>query len=367
MSVIDDRILMRRCVSLADRGYGRVHPNPLVGCVVVKDGEIVGEGHHREYGAPHAEVEALTMAGKRAKGGTLYVNLEPCAHHGKTPPCAVAIVQAGVAEVIIGVKDPNPLVSGKGISLLKRAGIRVRTSVLKEESETLNERFLWYHRKGRPFVGLKWAQSIDGRSIDSAGRSQWITGASARAVAHRLRSGYDACLVGAGTVIADDPHLTVRSIPGRDPIRVVVDGKLRVSGRERIFDDRARTVLITDRNTLRRPSAVVRRLVRSGVTVLGLEGGSHMGPVEIVTALGGEGITSVLVEGGPRTISGFVEAKCVNKLHVFVGPMVLGDGTAGLTLSKKPYLVRSPLRLRRSGITPLEDGSVLLEGYPEGL
>ncbi len=365
MSGHDDRILMRRCVSLASRGYGRVHPNPLVGCVIVKDGEIVGEGYHRAYGAPHAEVEALSRAGRRTRGAVVYVNLEPCAHHGKTPPCAEAIVHAGVTEVVIGVKDPNPLVAGKGISILKRAGIRVRTAVLKEESELLNEKFLCYHRTGRPFVGLKWAQSIDGRSIDAAGRSQWITGKSAREMAHRLRSGYDACLVGAGTVMADDPRLTVRAVSGRNPVRVVLDGRLRISGRERVFDGRVPTILLTDRRRLRAPSSVVRRVIRSGVAVVGLDGGVHVEPAAVVAALAGEGITSVLVEGGPSTIGGFVAAKCFNKFHVFLGPILLGDGKAGFTLSEKPYLVNSPLRLRQTGMMALEDGSILIEGYPE--
>ena len=356
---------MRRCLTLGARGYGQVHPNPLVGCVIVKDGEIVGQGYHRTFGGPHAEVGALAEAGRRARGSTLYVNLEPCAHHGKTPPCAEAIVAAGVEEVIIGVKDPNRLVSGKGIAVLKKAGVRVRTSVLREESEALNERFLTFHRTGRPFVGVKWAQSIDGRAIDAAGRSQWLTGTASRTAAHRLRSGYDACLVGANTILRDDPQLTVRLVRGRNPLRVVVDGNLRVTGRERVFDGTVRTIVLTDRRKLNTPSAAVRRLIRSGVTVLGLDRGPLIGPAALLSALAGEGITSILVEGGPTTISRFVAAQRVNKFHVFVGPLLLGGGTAALELGRKPYLVRSPLRFRQTALTPLADGGVLLEGYPE--
>ncbi len=364
MTGIDDRVLMRRCLTLALRGYGRVHPNPLVGCVIVNNGAIVGEGYHRGFGASHAEADALAQAGAKARGSTLYVNLEPCAHHGKTPPCAQAIIAAGVREAVIAVKDPNRLVAGRGMALLKKAGIVVRSAVLLDEAERLNERFLTFHRMGRPFVGLKWAQSIDGRVADAVGGSRWITGPHSRAEAHRLRAGYDACLVGAHTVVTDDPKLTVRHVRGRHPVRIVLDGALRVSGKERVFDATVRTILLTNRRNLAGRSAVLRRLTSAGVEVLGLDGRGMIHPAQLLAALAGEGITSVLVEGGPTTIAQFISARCGDKVHVFLGAVVLGGGLSSLEL-RRPFSVKSPLRLRDSMFRTLDDGGVLLEGYPE--
>jgi diaminohydroxyphosphoribosylaminopyrimidine deaminase/5-amino-6-(5-phosphoribosylamino)uracil reductase len=364
MSAFDDRQLMRRALALAEKGYGVVHPNPMVGCVIVQDGTIVAEGWHRSFGGPHAEVEALRKAGARARGAVLYVNLEPCAHHGKTPPCTEAIIAAGVREVVVAVKDPHALVAGKGLAALRGAGVNVRIGVARDEAERLNERFLTCHRTGRPFVGLKWAQSIDGRIFDYRGESQWITGPEARKEAHRLRAGYDAVLVGSGTVIADDPQLTVRDAPGRSPIRVIVDGRLRVSGAERVFDGSVRTLLITDRSFLARPKPVISRLLRRGVEILGLAGKGPYRPDHLLAALGGEGVTSVLVEGGPVTTASFVGRSMFDKLHVFIGPMLLGGGRPSVDLAR-PFGVRKPLRLGAMSALRYSDGSVLLETYPQ--
>jgi diaminohydroxyphosphoribosylaminopyrimidine deaminase/5-amino-6-(5-phosphoribosylamino)uracil reductase len=362
MNAFDDRQLMRRALSLAERGYGVVHPNPMVGCVLVQRGTIVAEGWHRTFGGPHAEVDALQKAGGKAHGAVLYVNLEPCAHHGKTPPCTEAIIAAGVSEVVVAVKDPHALVAGKGLAALRRAGVKVRLGIARDEAERLNERFLTFHRTGRPFVGLKWAQSIDGRAVDHRGDSKWITGPEARRQVHRLRAGYDAVLVGAGTILADDPRLTVRESPGRSPIRVIVDGRLRISGTERAFDGSVRTMLITDRSLLVRPSPVVARLLKRGIEVIGLTGKGPYRPDHLLAALAGEGITSVLVEGGPVTTSSFVQASMFDKLHVFVGPILLGGGRVSVDL-ERPFGIRRPLRLIRTSALRFSDGCVLLEAY----
>lgn len=364
MTAFDDRQLMRRTLLLASKGYGIVHPNPMVGCVIVQGGTIVAEGWHQVFGGPHAEVDALRKAGRKARGAVLYVNLEPCAHHGKTPPCTEAIIKAGVREVVVAVKDPHALVAGKGLTALRAAGVKVRLGIAREEAEHLNERFLTCHRTGRPFVGLKWAQSIDGRVVDLRGESQWITGPEARRESHRLRAGYDAVVVGAGTVLADDPRLTVRDAPGRSPIRVVVDGRLRVSGTERVFDGSVRTMLITDRSYLMRSSPVVSRLLKRGIEILGLAGKGPYRPGDLLAVLGGEGVTSVLVEGGPRTIAPFVQASMFDKLHVFVGPMMLGGGRSAVDLAR-PFRIRKPLRLNAPSARRFADGSVLLETYRE--
>lgn len=362
MNAFDDHQLMRRTLALAEKGYGVVHPNPMVGCVIVHGGTIVAEGWHRTFGGPHAEVDALRRAGQKARGAVLYVNLEPCAHHGKTPPCAEAIIEAGVREVVVAVKDPHALVAGKGIASLRAAGIKVRLGIAREEAERLNERFLTCHRTGRPFVGLKWAQSWDGRIVDHRGESQWITGPEARKEVHRLRAGYDAVLVGAGTVMADNPRLTVRDAPGRSPIRVIVDGRLRLSGTERVFDGSVRTLLITDRSFLARPSPVVSRLLKRGIEILGLTGKGPYRPEHLLAALAGEGITSVLVEGGPRTFAPFVQTSMFDKLHVFIGPVLFGGGRSAIDLSR-PFGIRKPLGLRGTMARRFTDGSVLLETY----
>jgi diaminohydroxyphosphoribosylaminopyrimidine deaminase/5-amino-6-(5-phosphoribosylamino)uracil reductase len=364
MSAFDDRLLMRRTLALASKGTGVVHPNPLVGCVIVKDGTIVAEGWHRRFGGPHAEVEALRTAGPRAKGATLYVNLEPCAHHGKTPPCTEAIVAAGVREVVVAVRDPHRLVAGRGMAELKRAGLQVRMGVEREAAEALNERFLTFHRTGTPFVGLKWAQSLDGRSVDHRGRSKWITGEEARGEVHRLRGMYDACLVGAGTIQRDDPRLTVRTSKGRDPVRVVLDGRLRVTGRERVFDGSVRTILLTDRKHLAGPNRIIRRLLASGTEVLGLPSTKGMAPDHVLAALAGEGITSVLVEGGPSTISRFLQSRQFHKIHAFMGPMILGGGGASVSLAR-PFGLGTAVRMSNVSTRFFADGTVLIEGYRE--
>src|SRR5207302_10151497 len=217
-----ERAAMQRALDLARRGWGRVAPNPLVGAVVLAGDRIVGEGYHAEYGGPHAEVVALEAAGARARGATLVVTLEPCAHHGRTPPCVEAIIEAGIARVVIGVEDPDPNVSGKGIAALREAGIDVEVGVLAEEVAAQLAPYLKHRTTGRPWLVLKLAASVDGRTAAPDGSSEWITGDEARTDAHRLRAESDAVIIGAGTVRADDPSLTVRHVEGRDPLRVVL-------------------------------------------------------------------------------------------------------------------------------------------------
>ncbi|OGU44470.1 MAG: riboflavin biosynthesis protein RibD [Ignavibacteria bacterium GWC2_56_12] len=358
-----DAQFMERALELAWKGYGWVHPNPHVGCVVVKDGRIVGEGFHRSFGGPHAEVHALRAAGARSRGATLYVNLEPCVHHGKTPPCTDAIVQSGIACVVVACSDPNPLVAGQGLRRLRHSGIHVRVGVLRQQAEEVNERFLHFHRTGMPFVGLKWAQTLDGFIADVRGRSRWITSEPSRRMAHVLRGGYDAVLVGAGTVLADDPRLTVRHISARQPVRVVLDGRLLVTGSEKVFNTRnARTILLTQGRFLRRPSSVIRLLMRRGVDILGMEGGAHFSPRDVIKTLGVEGVTSVLVEGGPATAAAFLDTSVWDKAHIFVSATLLGGGTSAAPLAK-PRPVAVPLKLHHTAAMPMEHGEMLIEGY----
>jgi diaminohydroxyphosphoribosylaminopyrimidine deaminase / 5-amino-6-(5-phosphoribosylamino)uracil reductase len=328
-----DNEYIRRCLELAARGAGAVSPNPMVGCVIVRNGRVVGEGYHRRFGGPHAEIEALRRAGSKARGATLYVNLEPCSHHGKTPPCVTAILRAGITRVVTSSPDPNPLVAGKGIRTLRRSGVKVTKGVLRRESEQLNEKFFTYMRTRLPFVGIKVAQTLDARVADYKGTSQWITSLAARKEAHLIRSEYDAILVGANTVLKDDPRLTVRHTSGRNPLRVVLDSKLLVNPGARVFHTKkAGTILFTTANAMSRRKSVVEKLSRQGVYVLGLENGTSLDLRLILRTLAALGVSSLLVEGGAATISQFLEQRLAKRLHLFAAPMMLGSGLQIVTL-----------------------------------
>lgn len=332
---------MERCLELAKRGCGNVHPNPMVGCVIVRNGNIVGEGYHECYGGPHAEVNALAQAGEKARGATVYVNLEPCAHHGKTPPCTEALIRAGVREVILATRDPNPLVNGKGIRTLRKAGITVTVGVLANEARALNETFFFAMLNRMPYVALKIAQTLDGNMVDAYGRSQWITCEEARREAHRLRSLYDAVLVGAQTVIRDDPQLTVRLVRGRNPIRVVLDGALSVPTKAALWKtEDARTILLTSTSALRAKERKVLQLEKQGVEVYGIGRSQRLPLKSVLKVLATLGITSLLVEGGPATHAVFLSEKCVQRVYCVIAPHILGGG--------KRIEMKSPFSLAQS-------------------
>jgi diaminohydroxyphosphoribosylaminopyrimidine deaminase/5-amino-6-(5-phosphoribosylamino)uracil reductase len=341
----DERYLLR-CIDLASEGEGFVSPNPMVGCVIVRSGRTVGEGYHARFGGPHAEIAALRIAGRRARNATLYVNLEPCSHHGKTPPCVDAIIDAGIKKVVVCSTDPNPLVAGRGVRRLRRSGIQVSTGTLCKESERLNERFFTFMKTGLPFVGMKAAQTLDGRVTDFRGTSKWITSELAQKEAHRLRSSYDAILVGANTVSRDNPQLTVRRVKGRNPLRVVLDPRLRLTPRAALFDTRrAGTLIFTSARAMSKRKSSVAKLSQRGVYILGLDKGSPLDLRVILRTLAALGVSSVLVEGGPYTMGEFVQQKLVNRLHWFVAPKLLGEGLHTLTL-KPPVSLKSSIVLR---------------------
>lgn len=291
---------MRRALALAERGRATVSPNPLVGCVLVRDGAVVGEGWHERRGGPHAEVAALAAAGAAARGATAYVTLEPCAHTGLTPPCTDALLAAGVRRVVAALSDPHPLAAG-GADALRAAGVEVAVGLLGQDAAWQNRVFLHGVAAGRPFVVLKVAVSLDGRSAAADGTSQWLTGPEARRHAHALRAAADAVLVGSGTVLADDPQLTVRlpGSPGPQPLRVVLDGRGRVPATARVLDDQAPTLVLTGEQT-RDLDAVL-------------------------AVLWGRGVRSVLVEGGAAVAGSFVRASLVDELHCHVAPLLLGE------------------------------------------
>jgi len=346
MTKLNDKTLMQRCFDLAKGGRGNVSPNPLVGCVIVHRGTIVGEGFHQRFGGPHAEVYALLHAGAKTRGATLFVNLEPCAHFGKTPPCADAIIHSGIVKVVLAARDPNPLVRGRGIRRLREAGLNVEVGVLRKEAEILNEKFFKFMRTGLPFVGIKLAQTLDGRIADVRGNSKWITSESSRKETHRLRSEYDAVLVGARTVLKDNPELTVRSVKGKNPVRIVVDWSMSLRPSLRIFQTiQAPTWVISSARAMRSNKQKVLKLTSLGVRVFGLSPSPSLQQQEILQTLSREGISSVLVEGGAQTASGFLEHSLADKLHLFVAPKIFGGGLDAIQFHH-PKLIHQSIRFK---------------------
>lgn len=353
MKMSDAHTLMHRCLELAQQGNGRVSPNPMVGCVIVKGGKIVGEGYHKQFGGPHAEIYALLHAGSRARGASLVTNLEPCIHFGKTPPCCDAIIQSGIKKVIIGTRDPNPLMSGKGIRRLRSAGIAVEVGVLQREAKLLNEKFFRWMCSGIPFVGIKLATTLDGYIADVASNSQWITSERAREKGHRLRTEYDAIMVGATTIRTDDPELTVRWIRGRNPVRIVVDGALSLPVSRKIFHTHlAPTWVLTSSAAIRAESQKVFQLIDRGVRILNVSSSRFLKPKFILQALANEGISSVLLEGGASLIGTFVKETFPDLLHLFIAPKILGGGIAGLKF-KDPFKLSKHIPLHADSIETL--------------
>jgi len=327
MSGAADARWMRRAVRLAARGRGWTSPNPMVGAVIVKRGKVVGEGWHQAVGGPHAEVWALQAAGRAARGATIYLNLEPCSHHGRTPPCTDALISAGIARVVCACQDPDPRVSGKGLRQLAEAGIAVGIGLLEPEARRLNEGYLKRVKTGLPFVSLKSAMSLDGKIATRTGESHWITGEKARVFGHRLRAEQDAVLTGIGTVLADDPELTVRLSKGRNPLRVVADSEARISPTARLLtaDERPPIIAVTRQA----PAERVRHLEQVGTTVWRLPArGGHVDLRALMKKLAAAGVNRVLVEAGGTLAAGALEAGLVDRVYFFIAPMLIGGAEA---------------------------------------
>ncbi|HYT26804.1 MAG TPA: bifunctional diaminohydroxyphosphoribosylaminopyrimidine deaminase/5-amino-6-(5-phosphoribosylamino)uracil reductase RibD, partial [Actinomycetota bacterium] len=353
---------MARALALAEGGQGTTSPNPMVGAVLVRGGRVVGEGFHAAPGRPHAEAEALAAAGPAAVGATCYVTLEPCVHHGRTPPCADALVDAGVARVVAAVTDPDPHVRGAGFARLRAAGIEVAAGVLAAAAEEQNAAFLTHRRLGRPRCTLKAAASLDGKVAAADGTSQWITGPEARGDAHLLRARADAIAVGAGTALADDPRLTVRLAPrpGRPPLRVLVDAAGRVGATGRLFDGEAPTLVAT---TAAAPPAARAAWEAAGAEVLvcppsgpGTDGRSGAGAPGVdlgwlAAALGGRGVLELLVEGGPRLHASLWAAGLADRLVWYLAPLAIGgDGAPGLLGDGGAATLAAARRLRIASV-----------------
>ncbi len=342
---------MRECFRLARMGEGMVSPNPLVGAVLVRGGRIIGRGYHRRFGGPHAEVECLKHARGQVAGATLYVNLEPCSHFGKTPPCADLIVRSGIRKVVVATADPNPRVSGRGIRRLRSAGIVVDVGVLEEDARNLNRSFFLHIARRRPYVHVKIAQTLDGMIASRSGRPRWISSRESRAMVHRWRAQYDAVLVGVGTVIADDPRLTVRMHKGRNPATVILDGGLRVPEDAALFKADRHVFVITSASALTRSARKAKRLEKRGAILLGIRGsGITLNLYQAMKALYHHDIGSVLVEGGREVFSQFLRRGPVDELSIFLAPTVMGHGISAVTNAGRRH---STVRFSRWSAMPV--------------
>lgn len=331
----DDARYMARALQLAARGINTTHPNPRVGCVIVAAGAVVGEGWHRRAGGEHAEITALRQAGRRAAGATLYLNLEPCAHTGRTPPCADAVIQAGIGRAVIAMCDPNPRVDGGGVAALRRAGIDVTLGVGAQAAQLLNRGFCARFTAGRPWVTLKMAASIDGKTALGSGESQWITGAAARRDAHKLRAASSAILTGAGTVLRDDPRMTVRLGDGdgdgestaRQPLRVILDGNLSTPAAAKILHAPGRALIITaDANA---DSAAGMR--GPGVEVIACRArAGRIDLAQVMRELAAREVNDLLVEAGPRLSGALLKRRLVDQVVLYLAPDLLGGGARGM-------------------------------------
>lgn len=358
---------MQRALELAEKGAGFTNPNPLVGAVIVKDGVIIGEGYHEKYGGPHAEINAFKNAKEDVRGASMYVTLEPCSHFGKTPPCANAIIEKGIAKVFIGMVDPNPLVAGRGVSLLRENGIEVHTNVLEDECKRQNEIFIKYITTRKPFVILKSAMTLDGKIATVTGDSKWITNDDSRKFVHQIRNRVSGILVGVGTVIADNPYLNTRLEEGpvSHPVRIILDTKARTPLDANVLEnlDEIRTIIAT---TAMAPAEQLRRLEDKGAEILLLPiKDEHVDLEALMTALGELEIDSVLIEGGSLVNYSAIEAEVVDKVIFFIAPKIVGGETAKTPMGgtgkmlMRDAITLENIRLRQFG------GDIMIEGYLE--
>jgi diaminohydroxyphosphoribosylaminopyrimidine deaminase / 5-amino-6-(5-phosphoribosylamino)uracil reductase len=326
---LTDESYIKLAIEIAKKGRGYVSPNPLVGCIVVKNDRIIGAGYHEKYGENHAEKNALENVKENPEGSTLYINLEPCSHHGKTPPCVDLIIEKKIKKVVVGTLDMNPIVSGRGLKKLKAAGIEVKAGLLEKECADLNKFFFKHITKGIPYVTLKAAQTIDGKIADKNGGSRWISSLASRRYVHELRACYDAVLVGSGTVLKDNPSLTVRLTEGRNPKRIIIDSNLKLKTTHKLFTDNRdnNLVLITSKASIEKKGKV-KKLSSLGINIVFAKTNSD-GRINLKSALteiGKLGIASLLVEGGSEIFTSFIQQKLFDDIYLFVSPKILGCG-----------------------------------------
>ena len=368
----EDIKFMKLVLALARKGEGCTSPNPMVGALIVKNGQIIGRGYHARAGANHAEVCVIKNTGKKARHGTLYVNLEPCVHtNKKTPPCVPAIIRSGLSRVVIGMIDPNPLVKGKGMRALEIANIQVVCGVMEKQARELNRVYVKHITTKLPFVTVKYAMSVDGKIATRTGDSKWISNDKSRGFVHRLRSISDALLIGVNTVIKDNPRLTPRhsSITDRMPIRIILDSGASIPMKSRVLDTvgagfkPARTIIAVIKGA---PNSNVEKLKQNGIEIIccGSDKNSLVDIHDLLVRLGRKGIVSILVEGGSKVISSFMEERAVDRIYAFICPKIIGGKTALVPfVSKGVSKIKDAVSLKDIKIRRFED-DIMIEGYP---
>ena len=372
MSILEDQKWMSHALALAEKGRGKVHPNPLVGAVLVRGTSKISEGYHHAFGQAHAEVDALRKAGGKARGSTLHINLEPCSHWGKTPPCVDALIEAGVKRVVASMKDPNPQVAGRGFAKLRKHGIGVTVGVLEPEARELNRAFVTWVTRHRPYVTIKIASSIDGKTATVRGESQWITGPEARRRGYQWRAAVDAVAVGIRTVLRDNPSLTSHGCGG-NPVRVVFDSRLKTPPTSQVTDRRARTIIITTQQNRQG----WRTLEKRGVQVLAVSRGpqGHVHLSEAMKGLAHQGITHLLVEGGSTLHGAFFDAGLVDEVICFLAPKIIGGEAAKILCWREGHFVVGPVlaseeyecRKNRPGsVSPWKGRALSVYGHHSG-
>lgn len=353
---------MKLAIELAKKGEGKVNPNPMVGAVIVKDGTIIGEGYHEKYGEGHAEVNAFKSLKEDPSGATMYVTLEPCSHYGKTPPCVDKIIQSKIKRVVIGMIDPNPLVSGNGVDKLKKAGIEVKVGVLEYKCKKLNEIFIKYILTKNPFVVLKTAMSLDGKIATRTGESKWITSEKSRLEVHNLRNKLSAIMVGVNTVIKDNPELTCRIENGNDPIRIIVDSTLKIPMDSKVLQNKDdKTIIAT---TKRANINSMQELLKKNIQVIIIE--EKNGQVdlsELIKKLGELGIDSILLEGGSTLNYSALEENIVDKVMVYIAPKIIGGESSKTSVGGRGIdKLKDAFKLKYI-TTNIVDEDILVEGY----
>jgi len=359
---LTDESYIQLAIEIAKKGMGNVSPNPLVGCVIVKNERIIGAGYHEKFGENHAEINAINSATENLEGSTLFVNLEPCSHYGKTPPCVDKIIEKKIKRVVIGTLDMNPLVCGKSAKKLKGAGIDVKVGVLEKECEKLNKFFFKYITKKIPYITLKAAQTLDGKIADYNGYSKWVSSVDSRRYVHSLRSKYDAVLVGAGTVAKDDPNLTVRLVEGRNPIRIVLDTKLKLKNDQKIFrnNNDKNLVVVTSEKSIGKKNKI-KKLNSSGAKFI-LVKEDENGELDLKSTLkelGKLNIASILVEGGNKVFTSFIKHNLYDDILLFLTPKILGNGVSAIG-NLGIYDIRKAVKVKVKAVDTIGD-DILVE------
>lgn len=353
----EDELYINTALALAKKGLSFTNPNPLVGAVIVRNGKVLSSGYHHQAGLPHAEIEALNSLKEDSKGAAFYVNLEPCCYFGKTPPCTDAIIKSGISKVVCSTLDPNPKVSGKGVEKLRKSGIKVIVGVLEEEAKLINETFFTYHIKKRPFIALKFAQSLDGKLATFSGDSKWITNQRSRDLARSLRASFQGILVGINTILNDDPHLGVRKKGFKDPIRIILDSDLKISLNARVLRDN--NVIIA--TTKKADQKKLKILQEKNIQVLIFDGENILLD-KLIKKLYDLKIISVLVEGGGEILGSFIDEKVFDKVFIFTAPILIGGKKAKTIGGQGVFQVRDALKLNMITYKKIKE-DLLITGY----